>query len=67
MRYPCRKEKHGLEYLDLTLKHGGRRQNRTGDRGFAIPCITTLLAGHKKMGGQDTNNYYLYQALLNSY
>ena len=26
---------------------GGRGRDRTADRGFAVPCITTLLPGHR--------------------
>lgn len=28
--------------------NGGRRRNRTADRGFAVPCITTLLPGQAR-------------------
>ena len=33
----------------IGFEYGGRGRNRTDDRGFAVPCITTLLPSLKRM------------------
>ena len=33
--------------VSLSGGNGGRSRNRTGVTGFAVPCITTMLSGHR--------------------
>lgn len=43
----CRQRRCKKEGARRRLEDGGRGRNRTGVRGFAIRCITTLLLGHR--------------------